>query len=610
MRSMFKFVLKHKIIVTVLLLALAGGGYYAYKKATVAPAVTRYVLAAAQKGSVIVTVSGTGQVAASNQMDIKPKVSGDIVSVNVADDQRVKAGTVIVRIDSTDAQKSVRDAEASLASAQLSLDKLKEPADALSVLQARNAVDQAKESKQNAQDDLPKTYDDGYTAVANAFVDLPAVMSGLYDTLYGNTASKGVQANLDYYSDSAATYDEKARQYRDDADSAYQTARAKYDQNFDDYKVSSRYSDAATVEALIDETYDTSKSIAEAVKDAGNLIQFYEDKLTEHNLKPVSQADTSLTDLSDYTSKTNSNLNSLLSIKQTISSDKQTLTDADRSIAEKQASLDKLLAPPDPLDIQSQELAVQQRRNALQDVREQLPYYTVTAPFDGIISALNIQKGSPVSSGTVLATIVTQQQLATISLNEVDAAKVQVGQKATLTFDAVPDLSIAGQVSEVDTVGAVSQGVVTYSINIAFDTQDSRVKPGMSLTAAIITASKIDVLTVPNAAVKTSGNGSYVQMLDDAVEVQTASANTNSSRSSASTSYTSVAGPRQQAVETGLADDTNTEITSGLKEGDMVVTSTVKSSTSASSSSTTSASTSRTTSSRGVFGVFGGGPRD
>jgi len=590
---MFKFIARHKVLTVLSVIILAGGGYYWYQRTHQAPVVTRYVLGAAAKGTVIVNVSGTGQVEVSDQVDVKPKVSGDLLAVNVKVGQEIKAGDIIARLDSTEAQKAVRDAKTNLETAQLSLDKLKQPADALSLLQSENSLSQAKESKQNALDDLPKAYDDGYTAVANAFIDLPSVIAGLYDTLYGNTASKGVQSNLDYYSDTAFAYDDRVRQYRDDADSAYQTARAKYDQNFADYKASSRYSDDATVEKLINETYDTAKSIAEAVKNSGNLIQFYEDQLTQHGQKPVAQADASLSNLSSYTSKTNSNLSSLLNIRQSIEADKQTLVNADRTIAERQGSLDKIKQPPDPLDIRSQEIAISQRQNSLADAQAQLPYYTVRAPFGGIIAVLNVQKGDAVSSGTALATLITKQRIATVSLNEVDAAKIKVGQKATLTFDAVEGLSLTGEVSEIDAIGAVSQGVVTYSVQIGFDSQDDRIKPGMSLTAAIITAVKTDVLTVPNSAVKSSANGSYVQMLDDAVE-----AGATGSNSSAATGYTSVAGPRQQAVETGLADDTNTEITSGLKEGDAVIVSTIKSST------TTAATATQGTS---LFGGIGGG---
>ncbi|MEK7094002.1 MAG: HlyD family efflux transporter periplasmic adaptor subunit, partial [Patescibacteria group bacterium] len=151
------------------------------------------------------------------------------------------------------------------------------------------------------------------------------------------------------------------------------------------------------------------------------------------------------------------------------------------------------------------------------------------------------------------------QQFAEISLNEVDAAKIKVGQKATLTFDAIEDLSIAGQVAEVDAIGTVSQGVVTYNVKVAFDTQDDRVKGGMTANAAVIIDMKTNILSVPSAAVKTQGEQTYVQILEG-----TTGEKNNQGVTSKNT-------PSQQIVETGISNDTLVEIVSGLHEGDQVV---------------------------------------
>jgi HlyD family secretion protein len=549
--KIIKKILASKLLLAITILILLGGGYWGYKAFFGASAAVRYMSAQVQKGTLIVSVSGSGQVSVSNQIDIKPKASGDIVYVGVKNGQEVKAGALIAQLDTTDAQKAVRDAEANLESAKLSLEKLKQPADTLSILQAENSLAQAKESKQEAEDDLTKAYDDGFNTIANVFLDLPTIMTGLHDVLFNSDFSTN-QENFSYYADAVKSYDNKALQYKDDAYSGYQTAQVAYDKNFSDYKIVTRYSDTAQIESLLDETYNTTKSIAEAIKNANNLIQFYIDKLTERNLKHNSRADTALTSLNTYTGKTNTYLLDLLSIQNTIKNSRDTIVNADRSIAEKTESLAKLKAGADALDIQSSELTVKQRENALLDAKEKLADYFVRAPFDGVIAKVNANKGDSVSSASVLATLITRQKLAEISLNEVDVAKVKVGQKATLTFDAVPDLTITGQVAEVDAVGTVSQGVVTYTVKISFDTQDDRVKPGMSVSAAIVTEAKPNVLLVPNSAIKSQGDMAYVEIF--AGETQA---------------------PRRQTVQIGLSNDTMTEVTNGLKEGDQVVTQTI-----------------------------------
>jgi multidrug efflux pump subunit AcrA (membrane-fusion protein) len=136
-------------------------------------------------------------------------------------------------------------------------------------------------------------------------------------------------------------------------------------------------------------------------------------------------------------------------------------------------------------------------------------------------------------------------------------------QKVNLTFDAVDSLTISGHVSQIDSLGTVTQGVVNYTVQISFDTQDERIKPGMSVRAAIILDAKADVVVVPNSAVKSFGSQSYVEVVDepgvDPLQVP-------------ATGITLKTTPRQQLVDVGLANDSVTEIVSGLKEGDIVVT--------------------------------------
>lgn len=521
----------------------------------------RYVLAAAEKKTIIVSVSGTGQVSASSQVDIKPKVSGDILSVSVTEGQQVKAGSQILQIDSREAQKAVRDAVSNLDSAKLSLAKLKKPADTLSLTQAENALARAEDSKQDAEVNLKKAYDDGFNAVSNAFLDLPSVVSGVYDILYSSSPSlSSSQWNIDYYANNAAAYDSQSSVYRDDANTRYQSARLKYDSNFSSYKGINRFSPSSTIESMINQTYETTKTIAEAVKSANNLIQFYDDKLTQNNRTHPVLVDTHLSSLNGFTQETNTHLVALLNAVNSIKSNRGAIEEANRSITENTQSLAKLKNGTDDLDLQTAELAVRQRENALADAREELNDYYVRAPFDGTVANVTVKRFDSAGSGSVVATLITKQQFAEISLNEVDAAKIKVGQKASLTFDAVEDLRIAGKVAEVDAIGTVSQGVVTYNVKIAFDTQDDRVKGGMTVNASITTEMKTNVLAVPSVAVKTQGSRSYVQILTGV------DAGDEGGQGVVSEDL-----PIQQIIETGISNDTLVEIVSGLNEGDLVV---------------------------------------
>ncbi len=569
--NFIKKLLKNKLFIGVVVIAVAVGGYYIYKNATKVPITTRYVTATAAKGTISVSVSGTGQVASTNQVNINPQVGSTITSLPITVGQKVAAGDVIARLDQTNLQQTLRNDQASLDSAKLSLQKLQEPATPLALLQAQNSLAQAQSSKQNAQTDLANAYVSGSTAVTNAFLDLPNIMTGLQDVLMGNEANKN-QENMDFYANSIRPYNTTSDQYRNNAFDSYQTAVSAYNKNFSDFKNITGTSTPDQITAIINETYATTGTIAEAIKDTASLVQFYNDMLTQNNVKPIALSATQLNQLNSFTSTINGHLSSISGVQQTILSSQNTITTSLQSIAEKQASIAAITAGPDPLDIKSSQLNIEKSQNALLNDQQTLAYYTVRAPFAGSIAVLPVALGQQVSSGTTIATLIADQQVANVSLNETDVAKIKIGQKATLAFDAIDNLIITGEVSSIDLIGTVSQGVVSYNVKIVFDTQDDRIKAGMSVSAAIITQTDVDVLYVPNEAIKTQGTQSYVQTL-----VNNAPVRTN--------------------VVIGIANDTDTEITSGLNEGDEVVTQTI----------TTGGTAKATTSTTSAIPGLGGG---
>ncbi len=569
MANLIKKLLERKILFGTIVLVLIAGGYFGYTKIFSNDGVVRHATAQVQKGTLIVSITGSGQTSVSNQVDVKPKASGDIIYVGIKNGQEVKAGMLLAQIDSRDAQKTVRDAEVSLESAKISLQKLVQPADELSVIQSENTLARAKESKQNAQADLAKAYGDGFNTIANAFLDLPGVMTGLIDMFFKNIPTLGNEWYISWYANRVGSGDrDKVGIYKIDVNNAYDLARKDYDNSFALYKTVSRNSDSTDIEEAILDTYNTTKVIADAVKTSSNYVDFVNDSMQKSNFDIPAIIATHKVVLSGYTAKTNTHLLNLLNIKKMIEDSKQAIVNADRTIAENTGSLAKLKNGPDPLDIESSKLSVKQRENALLDAKEKLADYFIRAPFGGVVAKINVKKGDPVSGSTVAAILITKQKIAEISLNEIDVAKVKAGQKATLTFDAIPDLTITGQVAEVDAVGTVSQGVVTYTIKIGFDTQDDRVKTAMSVSAAIITEAKPNVLLVPNSAVKSQGGMSYVEIVEGEDKNTALSANSSGVILKNPT--------RRQSVEIGASSDEFTEIAGGPKEGDLVVTRTIQ----------------------------------
>jgi HlyD family secretion protein len=514
------YITAHKPLSIVVGCMLLFGIYYGiFHKQAVAE--TRYVTTPVTTGTVVASVTGSGQVSASNEINLQAKASGTITSVNVKAGDVVKKGRTLIALDATDAEQAVKTAQTNLETAQLDLDEFTQAPDSVSVLALKKAITDAQTSKTNADTAIT----DAYQTVLNSSVT--AVSSDLNSnaptpTISG-TYTKGV--------DTVITI------------TAYQSGTSSY------------FNASSTADAGMTAPGKVSAIIPQPIGDTGLFIKFPSTNVGNSTTWTITLPNKSAPDYaSNYT------------LYQNAITNKQQVDDtADLTIAQSNDSISKLYTP-DPLQLRAKQIAVQQAQDALDTATANLSNYYVVAPFDGTVATVTAQVGNT-ASGT-LGTIITNQQLATISLNEVDVAKINLGDKATLTFDAVDGLSIAGQVAAIDSVGTVSSGVVNYNVQISFATQDARIKSGMSATAAIVTAVHQDVLTVPNSAIKTTNGTSMVQVFDTPLPAPTAG----------TTGSLSAVPPRMVAVTPGLSDDTNTEITSGLTEGQLVVSRTITSS--------------------------------
>lgn len=652
--NILSFLPQRKGLSVLITVAVVGGGYLGVSLLKAKEEPPRYVLGKVEKGTLITSISGTGQVSVSNQVDIQSKVSGEVRALYVKEGDVVKTGTVLAQLDSSDAAKAVRDAQINLETAQLALKKLQAPADNLSLIQAENSYKQAKRNldelkkppatydllqAQNAaaqaQRDFDQaktnsdqqavtttqstqsTYENAYNSISSTFLDVPDMIIDLQSVQTSNTQLN--DDRISAYKFVLGSNSPFISTFLDD----YTPASQQYAATFNDFKTTLRTSDQSVLYQLLSDSLDMTKAVAKNLQDANNMLDAIATKQSDpyyastinslglNSLRSTIQGDissinthiTALQNAKDSidTTQQNSPLDSqkakdAIAAAQERLNEKQEyvkkliagatsedLATAEEQLKEKAAALQKLKDGPTQLDLQSQQLTIQQKQQALADAQAGVADYAVKAPFDGTIAKVSVQKGDTASSGTAIVTAITNQFIAQISLNEVDAAAVQTGNKATLTFDAITDLSISGAVVQLDTIGTATQGVVTYGTQIAFDTQDARIKPGMSVSASIITMVKQDVLLVPNSAVKSQGEIHYVEIFP------TTTAVTNTSQTNTVTSSTL---PEQKVVEIGSTNDTQTEITSGLAEGDQIVTQTLAGS-----------STSRTSTQSGASGL-------
>ena len=103
------------------------------------------------------------------------------------------------------------------------------------------------------------------------------------------------------------------------------------------------------------------------------------------------------------------------------------------------------------------------------------------------MASVEISAGELVSPGTPVITVanISDWQVETTDLTELDVVRVRPGDKSTLTFDAVPDLTLTGKVAKVKQLGVTKQGDITYTVTVIPDKQDEHLRWNMTASVKI-----------------------------------------------------------------------------------------------------------------------------
>ena len=220
-----------------------------------------------------------------------------------------------------------------------------------------------------------------------------------------------------------------------------------------------------------------------------------------------------------------------------------------RKIAETELEAATLRLEVADLQIEAANSQLVAAEEAVDEAQKQLDEATLSAPFRGVVTSVDVIEGEAVSATT---TIVHLIDIATMELNvaldEIDIPSVKPGQRAIIELDALPALNLEGRVSSIGPLPTVEAGVVLYEVEIGFDVPwNSGLRFGMSATADIIISERTDVLLVPDRAINqdSQGNPIVYVMVDEQIE--------------------------ERSVVIGMSDGYQTEIVSGLEEGEIVV---------------------------------------
>jgi HlyD family secretion protein len=216
--------------------------------------------------------------------------------------------------------------------------------------------------------------------------------------------------------------------------------------------------------------------------------------------------------------------------------------------------LDRLTQGPSQAQLDVAQAGVDQAELALEQARRRLDNAVLTAPWDSVVTVVNVVRGTLAQPGTPAFQLAdTTRFHLDVQVDEIDVAAIAPDQEVAIEIDALPDQTLAGKVARVaPSSNTLATGGVTYSVRIDIDDPDAPLRVGMSATATIIASTREDVLLIPNRAVQVE-------------------------RESGRTFVERLTGGEPQKVEVrlGLRDDARVEVREGLDESDTLAIRTV-----------------------------------
>ncbi|BDG60227.1 efflux RND transporter periplasmic adaptor subunit [Caldinitratiruptor microaerophilus] len=176
----------------------------------------------------------------------------------------------------------------------------------------------------------------------------------------------------------------------------------------------------------------------------------------------------------------------------------------------------RLENPTLPQEVRAEQIAVEQARETLAQREQNLAKLKIVAPIDGVVTARDVAVGDTVGTGQngarVLATIVDTSVLTlTLQVDELDVPRLRPGQPASVVVNALPGRTLTGRVEKIAGEGTVQNGVTIFAVTITVPGQPD-IRPGMTASASVRVAAKDGVLVVPAEAVERQGGRAFVQV--------------------------------------------------------------------------------------------------
>jgi HlyD family secretion protein len=224
------------------------------------------------------------------------------------------------------------------------------------------------------------------------------------------------------------------------------------------------------------------------------------------------------------------------------------LAGARSGIAQAEAALARLQEGVSDEDLLVAQIQVQQAQLSLDQARHQLDGTELIAPHPGTITFVGVQEGELTAGEPAFVLTDLSQYHLDVSVDEIDIGPIAVGQQVNVTLDALPGVSLSGQVDRIAETAQFDSGIAAYNVTVRLDPTEAPLRVGMTANVDIVTERREDILLVPNRFVRidrTTGQASVDRLAGDEIQ------------------------PIE--IQIGLRDETYSQVLAGLEDGDVVV---------------------------------------
>lgn len=533
---------KKKIIVIISTAAIVIGGYFAYQ-GIFGEKDNDYSVFPVAKGEVIQNVSVTGTVIPAKQIDLQFENQGRIKNIEVQIGDNVQTGDVLVRLDSSESSAQLQANYAALDIAQAKLDQILAGNRPEDIQVYRTAVTKAEVEVASKEQALTDAQTDADSDLAEAYEDALDTIRSSYTAADQALLITFARIRSEYFNGSsqlATNVKEKENIAKDNLSTA------------EDYL---EIAEADPGYSKIDTALDEMESAVTSIRSALAYIRAAMDDPSVANSVSLSDE----TSIDTERSSIDDELVNLTSAEQTINSTRITnqnnintaqsnLDAAETALEKAQNELALREAGPRQSDIDLAQGQVNQARANIAQVQARISKTILKAPAAGTITAVEGETGEITSINTTIVSMISAGSFQIeANVSETEVAKVELQDRVEMTLDALgPEEKFIGQIIKIDPAETVVSGVIYYKVTSVFDSEDARIKSGMTVNLDIQTDKRENVLYLPYYLIKERNGDKYVLVLENG-EV------------------------KEKIIETGIEGENSVEITQGLSEGEEVI---------------------------------------